>query len=215
MRRQYADIDTEPLHPPRDWITPTDLMPWDDVKTGNHYQPREPVQAIFGIEADCPTDSDSHWRMGYVYPVQLTQWAFASASHHPVLAEFLTSLKARLQKIAKSHGGSLMSSSAQKELKSIDPLTLTGPAAVTLVVQTWLKKSAGLRWNAVSGLQDGGMSKQVGNVLILPITGFRYGVHPFSTARVSLALTTHKFAVLGEVYTATWAPNRSPIPQHG
>lgn len=69
-----------------------------------------------------------------------------------------------------------MSPSAQKELKNYDPVTLTGPAAVTLVVQNWLEKSVGLRWNAVSGLEDGGMSKQVGDVLIFPITGFRFVV---------------------------------------
>jgi mannosyltransferase OCH1-like enzyme len=171
----YADIDTEPLNSPRNWITPTDLMPWHDPKTGTRYLPGEPVQAIFGIEADCPADSDSHWRMGYVYPIQLTQWALASTSQHPVLAQFLASLRTQLQEISLRHGGSWMSPSAQKELKNYDPVTLTGPAAVTLVVQNWLEKSVGLRWNAVSGLDDGGMSKQVGDVLIFPITGFSPG----------------------------------------
>jgi hypothetical protein len=213
MRRQYADIDTEPLLSPRDWITPTDLMPWHDPETGTSYHPGEPVQAIFGIEADCPTDSDSHWRMGYAYPIQLTQWALASASQHPVLAEFVTNLQTQLQEISMRHGGSLTSPSAQKELKNYDTLTLTGPAAVTLVVQTWLEKSVGLRWNAVSGLEDGGMSKQVGNVLIFPITGFRFCGAP-NLDRPYKNDANH-FAVLGEECTVTWAPNRSPIPQHG
>lgn len=55
-----------------------------------------------------------------------------------------------------------------------DPLTRTGPAAITVAVSTWLKVHVGLRWNAVTGLRDGGKAKLVYDVLVLPITGFRY-----------------------------------------
>lgn len=57
---------------------------------------------------------------------------------------------------------------------NLDPLTLTGPAAFTDVVRSRLEEVAGLRWHALSGLKDGGKSKLVDDVLILPITGFRY-----------------------------------------
>ena len=129
---------------------------------------------MFGIEADCPPDTDTYWRMGYNYPIQLTQWALASAPGHPVLSRFMDNLSFRLQEIAGRHGGDLRSPSASKELKSCDPVVLTGPGAITVASRSWLAETAGLRWNALSGLHDGGRSKLVEDVLILPITGFRY-----------------------------------------
>lgn len=111
--------------------------------------------------------------MGYEYPVQLTQWALASAPQHPILRQFLSSLQARLSRVEENHEGSLTSPAAQAELRRIDPLILTGPSAVTAAAQSWLESAGGLRWNALSGLTDGGRSKLVEDVVILPITGFR------------------------------------------
>jgi hypothetical protein len=103
--------------------------------------------------------------MGYTYPVQLTQWALASAPGHPVLSQFMKQLNAQLAgltKVAQDAG----------TIKS-DPLTRTGPAAVTLATKTWLEDHVGFRWNALTGLKDGGKAKLVSDVLVLPITGFR------------------------------------------
>lgn len=57
-----------------------------------------------------------------------------------------------------------------------DPLTRTGPAAVTEATKAWLEEHEGLRWNAMTGLKDDGKNKLAGDVLILPMTGFRYGL---------------------------------------
>jgi hypothetical protein len=38
---------------------------------------------------------------------------------------------------------------------------------------TLLSEQVGLRWNSLTGLEDGGQSKLVQDVLILPITAFR------------------------------------------
>ncbi|KAL1970287.1 hypothetical protein VTN77DRAFT_5447 [Rasamsonia byssochlamydoides] len=171
----YGDVDTYPLRSPATWIVPSDLMPWYDPETGVSYNSTGPVKAIFGLEADCPPDSDSYWRMGYTHPVQLTQWALASAPGHPVLLRFMDNLSFRLQEVANRHGGNLSSPSAFRELQRLDPLVLTGPDALTVSAQSWLEESAGLRWNALTGLHDGGKSKLVDDVMILPITGFSPG----------------------------------------
>lgn len=63
--------------------------------------------------------------------------------------------------------------------KAHDPLTRTGPAAVTEATIAWLQKQVGLRWNALTGLKDGGRSKLASDVLVLPITGFRYVLSAF------------------------------------
>lgn len=111
--------------------------------------------------------------MGYYNPVQLTQWALAGAPHHPVLSRFMDRLYHRLDAIADRHEGDLSASAAHQDLYKVDPLILTGPEAVTAATQSWLEETAGLRWNALTGLYDGGKSKLVGDVIILPITGFR------------------------------------------
>lgn len=111
--------------------------------------------------------------MGYENPVQLTQWALAAAPDHPVLSRFMDRLHHFLDGVAFRHEGNLTTSAALEELYYADPLILTGPSAITEVVQDWLEDRIGLRWNALTGLHDGGKSKLVDDIMILPITGFR------------------------------------------
>jgi alpha 1,6-mannosyltransferase len=102
--------------------------------------------------------------MGYTYPVQITQWALASAPGHPALKQFMENLRAEVR---------LETEATSYDSNRADPLTRTGPAAVTLATLVWLEENIGFRWNAVTGLKDGGKSKLVADALILPITGFR------------------------------------------
>lgn len=131
------------------------------------------VNIMLGIEADCSPDRNDYWRMGYSYPVQLTQWALASTAGHSVLLRFMETLTRRLQDVADRNHGDISSAAAAKELRLIGPLSLTGPVAVTVAAKAWLEEQVSLRWNALTGLLDGGQSKLVDDVLILPITGFR------------------------------------------
>ncbi|KAL2845859.1 hypothetical protein BJY01DRAFT_234769 [Aspergillus pseudoustus] len=169
----YSDMDTEPLRNPVDWIKESDREAWDDPATGVVYDSTAPIQAIVGLEAVCRPDTDQYWRMGYKYPVQLTQWSFAWTPDHPILQRFLDTLAATLQDVLSNYGGTLESPSARMELANLDPLTLTGPAAFTAAVRRWLEGTTGLRWNALAAHAD--RSKLVGDVLILPITGFSPG----------------------------------------
>ncbi|OKL63205.1 hypothetical protein UA08_01419 [Talaromyces atroroseus] len=152
----YGDVDTRPLRSPATWIGPEDLEPWYDMETGASYTPTKPVRAIFGIEADCPPDSNMYWRMGYTNPVQLTQWALASAPGHPALTWFMQKLYSALNEVANHHAGNLTTPEAYQELYYLDPLILTGPDAITVVLRSWLEDRIGLRWNALTGLYDGG-----------------------------------------------------------
>ena len=112
--------------------------------------------------------------MGYTYPIQLTQWALASAPGHPALGQFMDNLRAevRLEKEEKEEKASVGLDSSSSSSRA-DPLTRTGPAAVTLATMQWLEKEVDFRWNSLTGLKDGGRAKLVQDVLILPITGFR------------------------------------------
>ncbi|CAK7225787.1 hypothetical protein SEUCBS140593_006021 [Sporothrix eucalyptigena] len=186
----YGDIDTEPLRHPAKWIHLHDLETWIDKETGatfgrdtdryeDLWEPpgtdERPVKLLVGLEADVDPASDAYWRMGYTYPVQLTQWALAAAPQHPALAHFLARVRAEVdvaqQATADGDGGA----DAVVKTYSADPLTRTGPSAITAAVSTWLLEQFGLRWNAVTGLKDGGKAKLISDVLVLPITGFNPG----------------------------------------
>ncbi|QMW48355.1 hypothetical protein G4B11_011873 [Aspergillus flavus] len=171
----YGDMDTEPLRNPSSWITTDDLRNWEDSETNQTYKAADPIRAIVGLEADCPPESDAYWRMGYAEPVQLTQWSLAAAPGHPIFQTFLDRLSANLRNTTSRRSSRIHGTEDQAALNRIDPLLLTGPAAFTEAVKGWLETTTGLRWNALSGLTDGGQSKVVGDVLVLPITGFSPG----------------------------------------
>ncbi|KAH8665286.1 putative glycosyl transferase [Tricladium varicosporioides] len=179
----YQDIDTVPLRSPSSWLDETDISPWKDTETGKTYSTatnpslsmNHRVRLLLGIEGDNDPDSDTYWRMGYKYHVQLTQWALASAPHHPILDRMISTFTLRIKELAKLYGGNITATANAGVIKKEDPLKLTGPEAITAAAVEWLEGEAGLRWDALSGLKDGGRSKVVGDTVIFPITAFNPG----------------------------------------
>ncbi|KAJ4854358.1 glycosyltransferase sugar-binding region containing DXD motif domain-containing protein [Trichoderma breve] len=155
----YADIDTEPLRHPAHWNP-------EEEAASPSANGKQPVNLIWGLEADTDPNTNTYWRMGYTYPIQLTQWALASAPGHPALKQFMDNLYAEVL---------LEKNATTNDPNRADPLTRTGPAAVTLATLLWLEHDNGFRWNALTGLKDGGKTKLVADALILPITGFSPG----------------------------------------
>lgn len=186
------------------------MAPWRDNETDILYNSTKPVRAIFGIEADCPTDTDTYWRMGYTNPVQLTQWALASAPGHPALTWFIQKIYGILDEVASHHDGNLTTPEAYEELDYLEPLLFTGPDAITVSMRSWLEDRIGLRWNALTGLHDNGKSKLADDIMILPITGFRY----VSLCIVLLYSQLLTITAPVAVYTATWARNQLRITTH-
>lgn len=80
----------------------------------------------------------------------------------------------RVEQLTLENGGSTITRNFQKALKMEDPICLTGPGALTVATKDYLQETAGLRWLALTGMEDGGRSKAIDDTLILPITGFRY-----------------------------------------
>ncbi|KAK1147358.1 hypothetical protein N8T08_001438 [Aspergillus melleus] len=175
----YADIDTHLIRHPISWLEPSDLAPWTEPSTNKTHpslakaDKHNPIRAIFGLEADCNPNEDTYWRSGYYFPVQLTQWAFAAAPDHPVLSLFVNQTSEVLRAVSIRNQGDLHSPGAKQEPMAVDPLVLTGPAAITGTVKSWLEQREGVDWNSLTGSVDGGRSKTVGDVVVLPITGFR------------------------------------------
>lgn len=220
--QQYGDIDSKPLKHPFNWVQASDLDDWYD-DTGNRHMPHRPshptdashrespssatsesikkdvskktVNAIFGIESDnLPEPDDSYWRMGYTFPVQLTNWAMAMAPHHGIADQFLSDLIARIQ-------------ADVNKLPHIDPLNITGPPALTQVIKEYAESAEpGFIWQSLSSRGSrppGGRSKVIaGDVLILPITGFSPGRGRFRN--MGSQSTTHPSARLQHMAAGSW-----------
>ena len=126
------------------------------------------VNAIFGLESDnLPEPDDTYWRMGYTFPVQVTNWALAMSPHHPIAALFTSGLAARVQ-------------ADMDILPTIDPLNITGPPVLTHTLIEYTERvEPKFSWQSLSNLPSKGRpgrSKIVaGDILILPITGFSPG----------------------------------------
>jgi mannosyltransferase OCH1-like enzyme len=199
----YADIDTLLLRPLSTWIDAQDIAPWTDPVTGKEHNSTGPVGAIFGLEADFDPDTDLYWRRGYHYPVQLTQWALAATCGHPVLSRFIDYIRTHLDATAPGYvGDDDPSTRTFQRVMDSDPVSATGPAAITETVQSWLEETAGLRWNAVTGRHDDGRSKLVDDVLILPITGFSPSKNRWD--RMGAKPLTHPDARLSHQAVGTW-----------
>jgi hypothetical protein len=165
---------------------------------------------------------DTYWRMGYNYPVQLALRALASAPQHPILKRFISNFAGRGKELSRPYGGNIRAVVGAGVLLHEDPLQLTGPEAITLAAKEWSENEADLRWNALTGLADGGRSKPVGDTIIFPITAFRYvlylGVlYILPTAIFWCRIITNfgiRIAQEGEDLVA-WAQNLSLIPMRG
>ncbi|KIL86312.1 initiation-specific alpha- -mannosyltransferase [Fusarium avenaceum] len=166
----YGDLDTELIRHPATWINGSDIATWTDLKTGKNsgkfndsvrldYESKV-VNLLWGLEADNDPESDAYWRQSYTYPQQLSQWAFAAAPQHPVFSRYMDNLR----NYTKDN---------ETAAQNSDPLKRTGPAAVTLATKSWLEDNLGFRWTSLTGVQDGGRSKLVDDILVLPITAFQ------------------------------------------
>ena len=168
----YQPPENAPVrpHPFPDSIA--DLTPASYEKFMTYHAPtRVDIAAIIGVEADTRPERDDYWRAGYTFPVQLTNWAFAFAPHHPVTSAFLQQAAHDIQQRAAT-------------LDREDPLEITGPPALTRAVKAYTESvEKDFRWEGVSCLDDapGGRGKVVaGDILVLPITGFSPGRGKFN-----------------------------------
>jgi hypothetical protein len=174
---------------PASYTSKTGIMGAEELPTKNA------VNAIFGIEADNPAEpDDTYWRMGYTFPVQITNWALAMAPHHPVADRFLSSLTDRIRTDVNM-------------LSRIDPLDLTGPPALTRTVKDYAESvEPTFSWQSLSSRADsnpGGHAKIVaGDVLVLPITGFSPGRGRFRN--MGSQSTGHPSARLVHMAAGSW-----------
>ena len=181
------------------YVAPTDAPVSYVSRTGNMSASKsatvKTVNAVFGLEADnLPEPDDTYWRMGYTFPVQVTNWALAMSPHHPVADLFLSSLTARVH-------------ADMNVLPSIDPLNITGPPALTHTLKEYTERvEPNFSWQSLSNIpskSQPGRSKIVaGDILILPITGFSPGRGWFRN--MGSRPTQHTSARLQHMAAGSW-----------
>ncbi|KAK9364311.1 hypothetical protein V1509DRAFT_150905, partial [Lipomyces kononenkoae] len=136
-------------------------------------------------------DRDDYWRAGYGFPLQITQWTIALTPHHPLAVKYLSSVADETHRLTET--GALQNAYA---------VDLTGPVQFTKAIKNWLEAEIGLRWNALSGIQDGGRSKPVLDVLVLPITGFSPGRKWWPI--MGSQSTSHQSARIYHAFQGSW-----------
>ena len=154
----YSDIDTIALKTATEWL-PKAVTP-------------SSVGLIVGIEAD-PDRKD--WADWYSRRVQFCQWTIQAKVGHPVLRNTVAQITEdtlRMKKVGLLKKG--------KMDKSI--VEFTGPARWTDNVFTYFNSpdyfkidpgAKNISWESFTGMQN---PKRVGDVVVLPITGFSPGV---------------------------------------
>lgn len=171
----YSDIDTTALKPAFEWV-PESIS-------------RSSFGLVIGIEAD-PDRPD--WKEWYSRRIQFCQWTIQSKPGHPVLLDVVAAITEETLKRKKA--GTL-----KPEGKGV--IEFTGPALWTDKVFGYLNNveyfdlrsgNGNITWANFTGMKT---VKQVGDVVILPITSFSPGVHQMGAGELDdpMAFVKHDF----------------------
>lgn len=153
----YSDIDTAALKPALEWVP-------ESVS-------RETIGLVIGIEAD-PDRPD--WHDWYSRRIQFCQWTIQSKPGHPVLREVVAQITN--ETLRRKRAGLLTG------VKDSNVIEFTGPAVWTDVIFSYFNDARFFDMSASKGAIDWhnftGMTttRKVGDVIVLPITGFSPGV---------------------------------------
>lgn len=172
----YSDIDTAAIQPATDWIPES--------------VPRQAIGLVIGIEAD-PDRPD--WADWYSRRIQFCQWTIQSKPGHPVLRDVVA--KITEETLLKKRSGSLAG------FKDKNVIEFTGPAVWTDVIFNYFNdpryfdmgnSKGAIDWQNFTGMEA---TKKVGDVIVLPITGFSPGVGQMGAQDVDdpMAFVRHGF----------------------
>ncbi|KAG8991540.1 membrane-bound alpha-1,6- mannosyltransferase Initiation-specific [Tulasnella sp. JGI-2019a] len=216
----YSDTDTHCLHPIEEWGASADL--WND-HDGNNWLPSVhgsesieerraalgPPSVVIGVEVDVGDKKD--WYLSWPRPLQIVQWTFAAAPYHPIFADVISrvaSATARVKTwsedrdkrvVALREAGKADEANALARVPLHDNgdnggympvMEWTGPAAFTDAVFRYLEARHNVTWPALRMLER---PLRVGDVLILPRSGFSPGMNGVNALRDPQAMVQHMF----------------------
>lgn len=186
----YSDIDTQVIKPAWEWV-PQELV-------------LEKYGLVIGIEAD-PDRED--WAQWYSRRVQFCQWTMRSKPGHPALIEAVSRLTEKT--LAKKKAHTLLKDSDESVVE------WTGPAIWTDAIFAYLNsqipsdptqkplEASGYSWKDLTGLTD---ARRIGDVIILPITGFSPGQGHMGSLEFD-----DPHAMVKHDFEGTWKPESDRI----
>lgn len=203
----YSDTDTECLKPMADWGRGADvwrLELWATESEQRRLRAGEDpskvlgrASVIVGVEVDVRERGD--WHTWWARPMQIVQWTMASAPHHPITLSALLRIVHRTASAAdwaRNHWHSvqrhlhynetaeatrMMRTTALSEPSAGGPIGImdwTGPGVWTDSVLQYLEARYGCQWTDLRGLTR---PLRVGDVIVLPVTGFSPDVGQFGS----------------------------------
>ncbi|EIW69886.1 hypothetical protein TREMEDRAFT_61657 [Tremella mesenterica DSM 1558] len=218
----YSDTDTALLKPPSDWGKGARLwrdgLGWIGDADKARIDAGEEVDdvigkpsVVVGIEADVGDRSD--WYEWWPRPIQIVQWTMASAPYHPIcLQALLRILHSTAHAVQWSHEHrrnlkALTDLGMFREVSSLREVTVlsepkgggpvgvmawTGPGVWTDAVLSYIRVRYGVQWTDLRELKE---PLRIGDVMVLPVTGFSPGVGNFGSepAWHPQAMVEHKF----------------------
>ncbi|OCF58527.1 hypothetical protein L486_04560 [Kwoniella mangroviensis CBS 10435] len=219
----YSDTDTLLLKPPsawgqnpklykdgQGWMTDIQLQRIQDGDDVDDILGKPSV--IVGLEADVGDRED--WFDWWPRPIQIVQWTLTSSPFHPIALNALLRIHHSTAKAVQwshsvSHSIKVLRDQGRyedaKKLAMVDVMNepknggpvgvmaWTGPGVWTDAVLSYLRVQYGLVW---TDLKDLRVPLRIGDVVILPVTGFSPGVGNFG-AQGSFhheAMVQHDFA---------------------
>lgn len=173
----YSDIDTYAIRSAIEWVP-------DNI-------PRETIGLVVGIEADPDREDWAEW---YSRRIQFCQWTIQAKPGHPVLLDTIVHITEETLKRKKA--GQLG--------KTVDKnvIEFTGPAIWTDVIFHYFnnpkyfdleeESQARIDWKNFTGME---YPRKVGDVVVLPITGFSPGVRQMGAKEYDdpMAMVKHDF----------------------
>lgn len=118
---------------------------------------KETISIIIGLEDDVDRKEGDKWKSWLVSPIQILQWTMASAPNHIVLNYTIDLILSKIPAMSRA------------EIKASDASKLTGPGPWSFSVYRYWKDQ-GVDWEDMRHF--GSRPKLVGDMLVLPTTGF-------------------------------------------
>lgn len=137
---------------------------------------------IVGVEADVGERED--WQDWWAKPLQIVQWTIASAPHHPIMLQAVLRIAHQTAKAVEwvkereendiNDNATVLSE--PRDGGPIGVVNWTGPGVFTDAVLAYLQHQYGVHWVDLKGLKK---PLRIGDVVVLPVTGFSPGVGQF------------------------------------
>ncbi|WWC65436.1 uncharacterized protein I303_108054 [Kwoniella dejecticola CBS 10117] len=222
----YTDTDTTLLKSPSEWGNNPKLFKggqgWlteDQLERISNGENIDDIigrpSVIVGLEADVGDRED--WFDWWPRPLQIVQWTITSAPNHPIALNALlriyhSTVKAIEWSHSVAHSVNVLKDQGRyedaKKLAEVGVLNepknggpvgvmaWTGPGVWTDAVLSYLRVKYGLVWTDLKNLR---VPMRIGDVVVLPVTGFSPGVGNFGAQ-----MNTHPQAMVEHKFAGSW-----------